>query len=82
MRAAGFWIVGGKRHISSLIHNCVICRKLCGKREEQKMANLSVDRLSTDPPFTYACLVRGPSLHEKQEEDIVTASAGQSFLRV
>ncbi|KAK7925507.1 hypothetical protein WMY93_007817 [Mugilogobius chulae] len=28
VRGAGFWIVGGKRLVSSVIHNCVTCRKL------------------------------------------------------
>ncbi|KAK7895294.1 hypothetical protein WMY93_020619 [Mugilogobius chulae] len=30
VRGAGFWIVGGKRLVSSVIHNCVTCRKLRG----------------------------------------------------
>ncbi|XP_073714235.1 uncharacterized protein [Misgurnus anguillicaudatus] len=61
VRAAGYWIVGGKRPISSVIYNCIVCRKIRGRLEEQKMADLPVDRLSTDPPFTYVGLdVFGP----------------------
>lgn len=61
MRAAGLWIIGGKRIISSIIHQCITCRKLRGKIETQKMADLPVDRLSTDPPFSYVGLdVFGP----------------------
>ena len=61
IRAARFWIVGGKRAISSIIFNCVTCRKLRGKQEEQIMADLPADRLRTDPPFTYVGLdVFGP----------------------
>ena len=61
VRSAGFWIVGGKRSISSTIFNCVTCRKLRGKQVQQIMADLPVDRLRTDPPFTYVGLdVFGP----------------------
>lgn len=38
--------------MSSIIHHCVTCRKLCGRPETQKMANLPWDRLSMEPPFT------------------------------
>ncbi|KAI4895228.1 hypothetical protein NFI96_027576 [Prochilodus magdalenae] len=61
IRTAGFWIVGGKRAINKVIHNCVICRRLRGKTGEQKMGDLPVDRLSTEPPFTYVGLdIFGP----------------------
>ena len=35
VRAAGFWIVGGKRLISSVLHKCIPCRKLRGRHETQ-----------------------------------------------
>ncbi|XP_077379067.1 uncharacterized protein LOC144019709 [Festucalex cinctus] len=61
VRAAGFWIVGGKREVSSVIFNCVTCRKLRGKQQGQIMTNLPADRLSTDPPFSHVGLdVFGP----------------------
>ena len=61
IRAAGFWVLGGKRVISSLIYHCVTCRRLRGKLQEQIMADLPADRLSTSPPFTYVGLdVFGP----------------------
>ncbi len=53
IRMAGFWIVGAKRCICSLIFGCVICRKLRGRSETQKMADLPMDRVNTEPPFTY-----------------------------
>ncbi|KAM9828380.1 uncharacterized protein ACBT44_022570 [Syngnathus typhle] len=31
LRAAGFWIIGSKRLVSSVIHKCVLCRKLRGQ---------------------------------------------------
>jgi hypothetical protein len=52
VRSAGFWIVGGKRAISSLIHQCVSCRKGRAKPQEQKMGDLPSDRLQPGPPFT------------------------------
>lgn len=61
VRTAGFWIIGAKKCISSILHKCVTCNKLRGKSAEQKMADLPSDRLSTEPPFTYVGLdVFGP----------------------
>lgn len=61
LRAAGFWIVGGKRRVSSVIYGCVTCRKLRGAPQTQKMADLPADRLSIEPPFTNVGLdVFGP----------------------
>ncbi|XP_057700851.1 uncharacterized protein LOC130921225 [Corythoichthys intestinalis] len=61
VRAGGFWIVGGKRAVSSVIFKCITCRKLRGRQPEQIMAELPEDRLSTDPPFTNVGLdVFGP----------------------
>ena len=31
IRSAGYWVIGGKRTISSVIQSCVTCRKLRGK---------------------------------------------------
>lgn len=53
LRAAGYWIIGGKRLISSVLHKCVICRQLRRKTEVQLMANLPPERLQVSPPFTY-----------------------------
>lgn len=53
VRAAGYWIIGGKKLISSILHKCVTCRKLRGKQEHQKMSDLPPDRLQPSPPFTY-----------------------------
>lgn len=61
IRAAGLWLIGGKRCISSILHGCVTCRKLRGKLEMQKMSDLPPERLSVSPPFTYTGLdVFGP----------------------
>ncbi|KAK3542225.1 hypothetical protein QTP86_018786, partial [Hemibagrus guttatus] len=58
---AGYWIVGVKKLINSILHKCVMCNKLRGKVTEQKMADLPIDCLSTEQPFTYVGLdVFGP----------------------
>lgn len=47
--------------MSSVIHKCVICHKLQGRLEHQKMADLPADRLTPGPPFTTVGLdVFGP----------------------
>ncbi|XP_062587039.1 uncharacterized protein LOC134248653 [Saccostrea cucullata] len=51
--SAGYWIVGCKKLVSSVIYNCVICRKLRGRLEHQKMADLPSVRVRQSPPFTY-----------------------------
>ena len=53
LRAAGFWVIGAKGLVSSLLHQCVTCRKLRGKLETQIMAELPACRLRPVPPFTY-----------------------------
>ena len=61
IRAAGLWIIGSKRLVSSVIYKCVICRRLRGTLQIQKMADLPADRLSPMPPFTNVGLdVFGP----------------------
>nr|XP_055053759.1 uncharacterized protein LOC129438884 [Misgurnus anguillicaudatus] len=61
LREAGFWIIGGKRRISSTIFQCFQCRKLRGKISTQKMSDLPPERLSMDPPFSFVGLdVFGP----------------------
>ncbi|KAI7804924.1 hypothetical protein IRJ41_023810 [Triplophysa rosa] len=61
VRTAGLWLLGGKRLINSVLHKCITCRKLRGKMQEQRMANLPQERLQTCPPFTYVGLdVFGP----------------------
>lgn len=53
VRSAGFWIIGCKRLISSILHRCVMCRKLRREVNVQKMSDLPADRVQPTPPFTY-----------------------------
>ncbi|XP_055998874.1 uncharacterized protein LOC130047578 [Ostrea edulis] len=52
IRNAGFWLIGSKRFVTSHIHHCVKRRKLRGRQEEQRMADLPAERFDIAPPFT------------------------------
>ena len=56
IRANGFWILGCSSAVSSVIYKCVKCRKIRGKCQVQKMADLPVDRLEPSPPFSYCAV--------------------------
>ena len=49
-------MVGLKRIVSSLIIKCLTCRKLRGKFDHQKMADLSEDRCRPSPPFSFVAI--------------------------
>ena len=53
VRSAGLWIASRRRLVSSIIFKCIACRKLRGKVECQKMADLPETRLLETSPFTY-----------------------------
>ena len=47
-----YWIIGGGSVVSKLVHECVTCRRLRAKVQEQKMADLPAGRLiNTYPSF-------------------------------
>ncbi|CAC5369945.1 unnamed protein product [Mytilus coruscus] len=54
IRANGFWIIGCSTAVSKYLSTCVICRKQRSHTQEQKMADLPIDRLHQVPPFTYS----------------------------
>ncbi|KAL5015727.1 hypothetical protein ScPMuIL_005316 [Solemya velum] len=53
VRSAGYWVIGAKRLISSILNSCVTCRKLRRKLETQKMRDLPNFRCRQSAPFTY-----------------------------
>ena len=53
IRSAGYWIIGCKRLVSSVIQKCVKCRKLRQDVSSQKMSDLPADRVQPAPPFTF-----------------------------
>ena len=52
IRGNGFWILGCKSLVKSVIHKCIQCRKQRGKPVEQIMADLPRERLLPEPPFS------------------------------
>lgn len=56
IRSSGYWIIGGGSVVSRLVYECVTCRRLRAKVQEQKMADLPADRLTPTPPFTYCAV--------------------------
>lgn len=56
IRGNGFWVIGGTSAVASQIANSVICWKLRGTVQEQKMSDLPEDRLKPAPQFTYCAV--------------------------
>jgi len=56
IQSRGFWIVACNSTVRKIIHECVVCGRLRGISQEQKMADLPADRLSEAPPFTYCAV--------------------------
>ena len=50
IRSSGYWIAKTNSAVWSFISRCVRCRYLRAKFGEEKMADLSADRISTEPP--------------------------------
>ena len=71
IRNAGYWIINCNSAVKSLIAKCVICRHLRGSICQQKMANLSRERLSQEPPFTYCGIdMFGPILMKEGRKEM------------
>ncbi|KAK3735180.1 hypothetical protein QZH41_000467 [Actinostola sp. cb2023] len=56
LRSSGYWIVGGTSTVGHYVWKCVKCRRMRGKTQEQKMADLPIDRLQPAPPFTFSAV--------------------------
>ncbi|XP_067942820.1 uncharacterized protein [Watersipora subatra] len=54
IRQNGYWITGLSTAVSTVIHNCIICKKLRGNTETQKIAVLPAIRLEPATPFHYS----------------------------
>lgn len=69
IRSRAYWIIGGSSSVASYILKCVKCRKLRGMVEEQKMADLPIDRSESAPPFTFSAVdYFGPWIIEGRRE--------------
>ena len=79
IRSSGFWIVGGKRAVNSAINNCIKCKKLRGRQQTQKIADLPIDDLLPHPHSATLALTSldlGSSALDEQEEEWPTANVG------
>ena len=68
-----FWILDHQCNaaVRSLIFKCVKCCRLRGRLGEQKMAELSMNRLAEAPPFTYCGVdMFGPFVIKQQRNEI------------
>lgn len=71
IREKGYWITGLSSAVSQVIHSCVSCKKLRGKIEVQKMADLPQVRTEPAPPFTYSGMdCFGPFLVKDRRKEI------------
>lgn len=61
IRQAGYYILNGRSAISHFVAKCVMCRRLRGHAQGQKMADLPPERVTPAPLFTYTGMdVFGP----------------------
>ena len=66
LRANGFWVLSVNAQVRKIIRNCMRCRLFRGKLADQMMADLPVDRMLSEPPFTYCGVdIFGP-FHTKE----------------
>lgn len=53
LRANRYWIMGASKVVAKHIKSCITCRKVRGPTQEQRTADLPVDRVEPSPPFTF-----------------------------
>lgn len=71
IRQAGYYIIYGHSMISHIIAKCIICRKLRGRVQDQKMSDLPLERLTSAPSFTYTGMdVFGPFYIEEGRKEL------------
>ena len=72
MRGQGIWILGSTSCVSSVIRECLICRRLYSAPQGQLMSDLPEARVTPAPPFSYSGVdVFGP----------FTVKAGRKLLK-
>ena len=71
VRDHGFWAIGATKSVASIISQCVQCRKLRGRAQEQRMSDLPPDRLEEAPPFTNTGMdIFGPFVIKEGRKDV------------
>ena len=73
-------MIGGSSAVSSFIAKCVVCRRLRGSLQKQKMAELPSDRLEPAPPLLIVLLTILGLFMSRREG--VKSNAGESSSRV
>lgn len=53
MRSYSYWVINAKILVTSLIHNCVICRIHRAKFSMPQMSPLHTEKSTESPPFSY-----------------------------
>ena len=53
IKSSGFWVTICDSLFRFIILKCVRCKQLRGSLQKQKMAYLSKESMSEEPPFTY-----------------------------
>ena len=66
IRSHGFWIIGCNSAVADMIFRCVRCRRLRSNTQEQKMADLPIERMEPAPPFTYCAVDYFGPFHIKE----------------
>ena len=56
IRLHGFWIINASSLVANHIRTCVLCRKLRGKTQVQKMAELPKERCEPSAPFCHCAV--------------------------
>ena len=66
-----FWIVGARTAMRRCLNACVPCKRRQAPVGEQKMADLPLDRITSDkPPFTYGVGCFGPFLIRRGRTEV------------
>lgn len=53
MRARGFWVIGIRRLVASILRGCVLCLRHHAPFLQQRMADLPADRVTPGSPFDH-----------------------------
>ena len=51
--SSAFWVTRCNSLVRCIIVKCVRCKQLRGRLQQQKMADLPMERMNEEPPFTY-----------------------------
>ena len=71
LRRSGYWVVNGNSAVRIKLSKCIQCRKLKGKLDIEKTADLPSSRLMEVPPFTYCGVdMFGPFIIKQRQSEV------------